>query len=140
MTLALSLATGGCFTTRAHQLVLSGNPLRDQAIACERECRWLQVPAGKPCEQTFAGASCREPDAKDRYAECLDTCPGAGFKDGGSCPRPAAPGVICVETTQANPGPLAGGVLGVGGVVAGILITSAIVTSPWWLVFIFVVH
>jgi hypothetical protein len=114
ITLALALATGGCVTT-AHKLVVTDNPLRDQAIACEKECRWFRMPAVRHCEQRFDGESCTQFQSQDAYAECLDTCPGAAFRDGASCPRPAEPGVICVETERANRAAIGGGLFGVGG-------------------------
>jgi hypothetical protein len=139
ITLALSMAAGGCVTTTAHKLVLTDNPLRDQAIACEMECRWFRLPAARPCEQTFGGESCTQFRSEDEYAQCLDTCPGAAFRDGGSCPRPAVPDVICVETTQANRAGIGAGLFGVGGTVAGVVIVSAIATTPCWLLFFLLV-
>ena len=58
-------AGGGCVMTTAHNLVLTDNPLREQAIACERECRLLRAPAAKPCEQAFGGESCTQPRSED---------------------------------------------------------------------------
>ena len=137
LTLALSLATGGCVTT-THKLVLTGNPLRDQAIACEKECRWFRMPAARRCEQqTFGSESCTQFQSEDEYAQCLDTCPGALAIDGGSCPSPAQSGVICVETARANRAAIGGGVFGVGGTVAGVVIVSAIASCPLWLLILF---
>ena len=98
--LTVSLVAAGCVTTTAHRLVLTDNPLRDQAVACEAKCRGSFVDS-------------------DRYAACLDDCPGARATDGASCPHPD-PGAFCVETTKAN----AGGI--VGGVVAVVAIALAI--------------
>src|SRR5262245_7500773 len=130
ITLALSLATGGCVTTTAHKLVLNDNPLREQAIACEKECRWFRMPAVRRCEQRFDGESCTQFQSEDAYAECLDACPGAVFRDGDSCSRPAEPGVICVETERANRAGIGAGVFGVGGTAAAVIIVSAIASSP----------
>src|SRR5262245_20725621 len=115
ITLALSLATGGCVTTTAHKLVLNDNPLREQAITCERECRWFGGH-GHGCEQTPGHEGCTVDRGESQYAACLDTCPGAAAIDDGACPSPAEPGIICVETARANKGAIAGGALGVGGI------------------------
>jgi len=71
------------------------------------------------------------------HAQCLDTCPGAAFRNGDSCPRPVESGVICVETTRASRAAIGGGVFGIGGTVAGVVIVSATATAPWWLLFLF---
>jgi hypothetical protein len=136
LTLALSLAAGGCVTTTAHKLVLTDNPLRDQAIACEKECRWFGRPA-HGCEQTPGHEGCTVGRGESEYAACLDTCPGAVAVDDGACPAPAARDVICVETARANRAAIGGGALGVGGIAGTVLIVSAIATTPWWLLFLF---
>jgi hypothetical protein len=128
--ITLSLGMGGCVTTTAHQLVLTDNPLRERAIACEQQCEKLRAPVRSACEQTLGHEGCTVPRGSEaEYAECLDNCPGARAKDGASCPDPPVPGVICVETTRANAGAIAGGV-GAGTVIVA---TLAILSSPFLL-------
>lgn len=137
ITLALALAGGGCVTTTAHQLVLTDNPLRDQAIACERQCQPLRVPA-QGCVQTPGHEGCTVPiRGDDVYAACLDKCPGSRAKDGASCDVPPIPGVICVETTRANAGGIAGGVAGGTALVTVIVVAVAVASSPLWLLLFF---
>jgi hypothetical protein len=128
ITLALALAAGGCVTTTAHQLVLTDNPLREQAIACEKKCQALRAPDRSTCQdEPDHHTGCTVPrGSDDDYAECLDTCPGSRAKDGASCPDPPVPGVICIETTRANKGAIAGGV----GAGATIAVTIALLSSP----------
>jgi hypothetical protein len=127
ITLALSVAAGGCVTTTAHQLVLTDNPLRDQAIACEKKCQALRAPAHPTCQEELGHTGCTVPGGSEEdYANCLDTCPGSRAKDGASCADPPLPGVICAETTRANKGAIAGGV----GAGATIALTIAILSSP----------
>ena len=124
----LALASGACSTTTAHRLPLSSNPLRAEAEACERRCRSLLVPVSacwpgttleSPCDSTARYVD-REP-----YAVCLDSCPGASAVDGTSCPASAGAGVLCEETSKANPGGVAGGVVAAVGIVLGLLVASA---------------
>jgi hypothetical protein len=139
ITLALSLGASACVTTTAHQLVLTDNPLRDQAIACERKCQALRAPTKTTCQEESGHTGCTVPGGSDDdYAECLDTCPGSRAKDGASCPDPAVPGVICIETSRANKGAIAGGV----GAGATIAVTIALLSSPVFLLtlFILLVH
>jgi len=127
MTLTLALAVGGCVTTTAHQLVLTDNPLRDQAIACEKKCQALRAPVKSTCQEESGHTGCTVPGGSDEdYADCLDTCPGSRAKDGASCPDPEVPGVICIETSRANKGAIVGGV----GAGAAITVTIAILSSP----------
>jgi hypothetical protein len=129
VTLTLSLATGGCFSSTAHQLVLTDNPLREQAIACEQLCRGLRAPAHNVCERTPGQEGCTVPvGSQDDYASCLDTCPGSRSKDGASCPDPPVPGLICVETSHANAGGIAGTVVAVIGIGLAVLAFAALLS------------
>jgi hypothetical protein len=103
--LTVSLIAAGCTTTTAHRLVLIDNPLRQQAVACEAKCR---------AESADGSAG------TDRYAACLDNCPGARAVDGASCPQPD-PGAFCVETTKANAGGIVGGTLAVVGIALAVV-------------------
>jgi hypothetical protein len=133
MALALSLGSG-CVTTTAHRLVLAGNPLREQAIACEKKCQPLREPVREPCEQAFGGEHCTQSaGSPGDYAACLDNCPGVRVKDDDSCPDPPGPDVICVETTSANAGAIVGGL----GATATVVVVLALLSSPvvlWTLV------
>jgi hypothetical protein len=126
----LVLAAGlGCSTTTAHRLPLASNPLRDEAETCERHCRSLLVPVSVcgPGEavETPCDSAARYVD-RDRYAACLDSCPGATAVDGASCPAPPAPGAVCEETRKANAGGIAGGVIAAAAIVISIVLVSAI--------------
>ena len=135
LTLALSLSAGGCVTTTAHRLVLTDNPLREQAIACEQRCRGLRAPAHNTCEQTPGHEGCTVPvGSEDDYAACLDNCPGSRVKDGDSCPDSPSADVICVETSRANKGAIAGGV----GATATLVVVIAILSSPVVLLTLFI--
>ena len=117
ITLTLSLAAGGCVTTTAHMVVLTDNPLREQAIACEQKCRGLRGPEHPACEQTPGHQGCTVPVGNEAdYARCLDTCPGSRSKDDASCPDPPIAGVICAETSHANAGGITGTVVAVIGI------------------------
>jgi hypothetical protein len=113
--LAALIAAGGCATSTAHRVALTGNPLREQAIACEATCRT------------------RQPDQGD-YARCLDTCPGASAIDDASCPQPPTPDVICVKTYKPNPGGIAGGTIAVITGATAVLAVAALASLPAWVV------
>ena len=136
VTLALSVGAAGCVTTTAHSLLLTGNPLRDQAIACEQSCQKLRAPVQAPCDQMTGHVGCTVPRAgsEQDYASCLDNCPGARATDGSSCPDPPESGVICVETSRANAGAIAGGV----GATAGLVLIIVILSSPFLLLAILI--
>jgi hypothetical protein len=95
------VAAAGCWTTTAHRLPVTSNPLRAEAETCERHCRSLAPPADRAS-----------------YAACLDSCPGATADDGQSCPLPPSPGVVCAETHKASKGGFAAGIWVVIGLVA----------------------
>jgi hypothetical protein len=121
---ALLVLASGCVTTTAHRLQLAGNPLAAQAESCELACRARLPPApANPCRK-FVGEpeDCRTPVVVDRteYARCLDGCPGATAIDGASCPDKPQPGVVCAETSKANAGGIAGGVVATVAIVLAI--------------------
>jgi hypothetical protein len=129
--LMLAVASLACMTITAHRLPLSGNPLRAEAEACERRCRSLLVETSACGPGTTLETSC---DATARYVDrepyavCLDSCPGASAVDGTSCPASAGPGVLCEETSKANSGGIAGGVVATIGIVLGIIVAAAAVS------------
>jgi hypothetical protein len=118
--IAVVFAATGCATGTAHRLPLAGNPLGDQARACESACRRLIRPVSAPttCGNVFScdeGRPLAPPDDGD-YGRCLDSCPGATAVDGASCPDPPEEGVVCVKTYRANAaGIAAGSVAGASG-------------------------
>lgn len=139
------VAASGCVTGTAHQLTLAGNPLREQASACEVACRRQLRPASPasplPCQDAFTCGEARPsvpPDDGD-YARCLDSCPGATVIDGASCPDPPREGVICVKTNKANPGAIAGGTVAVASGVAAVTVIVAVASLPVWLLIILIV-
>jgi hypothetical protein len=130
--LIVSLIAGGCTTTTAHRLVVLDNPLREQAIACEAKCRAAAGLAAKADCPPFGGDRCNDGPGSvadpDRYAACLDACPGTTAVDGASCPHPD-PGAFCVETTKANAGGIIGGTFAVIGI--------AVAVAALWLLLAF---
>jgi hypothetical protein len=104
----------GCVTSTAHRLRLDGNPLRQQAEACEARCGRLAEPDG------------------DGYARCLDSCPGATAVDGASCPDPPVPDEVCVTSSKANPGGIAGGTVAVASGVTVVLVVVGLASLPVW--------
>ena len=131
-TLTVSLVAAGCTTTTTHRLVVLDNPLREQAIACEAKCRAAAGSAAKAECPPFGGGRCDDSPGgvadPDRYAACLDACPGTTAVDGASCPHPD-PGAFCVETTKANAGGIIGGTFAVIGI--------ALAVAALWLLFAF---
>jgi len=107
--LTLSVAAGGCSTTTAHRLPFADNPRREQALACEAQCRPLAA---------------RGLSGHKQYAECIDRCPGAVATES-DCPAPV-PGVICVETHAGN---FWGLLVVAGAVVLSILLLGALHTA-----------
>jgi hypothetical protein len=125
--IVLLVLVAGCATSTAHRLPLAGNPLRFEATACELRCR-TRLPAPTRVPSDEAGPLCDAANqVVDRgpYAACLDSCPGATAVDGAAC-APPTPGVVCEQTSRANPGAIAGGVVAVVAlVVAAILVAAA---------------
>jgi hypothetical protein len=136
--IAVLAAGSGCTTGTAHRLPLAGNPLRAQASACEAACRRQLRSAGAPCRDTIACEEDRPaaPPDESSYARCLDSCPGATAIDGASCQVPPEEGVICVETSRANPGGIAGGTVAVASGVTVVLVIAAIASLPLWVLVI----
>lgn len=129
---AASIACGGCVTGTAHRLPLAGNPLREQAMACEADCRsHLKVSSshGK-YRESLTETESRPPPDRSAYAVCLDGCPGATAVDGASCPDLPTTDVICEKTYKANPGGIAGGAVAVSAVGALVVVLAAIATLP----------
>jgi hypothetical protein len=91
-----ALFFGACTTTTAHRLVLTGN-LSREAAACEASCRSAATEGGNAMNP-------------DKYAACLDGCPGTTSTSTTHCPPPD-PSAICVETTKRNAGVAVGVVL-----------------------------
>src|ERR1044071_2148311 len=76
----VSVTTGGCVITTAHQLQLKGHPMAEDAAACNARCR----------------------ESAEPFAPCLDRCPGAVAIDDTSCPAPPSPALACTNTYRPN--------------------------------------
>lgn len=113
-------------TGTAHMLPIAGNPLREEAAACEVSCRRLIRPATAAADDSD-------------YARCLDRCPGATAIDGESCPDPPLPGVICEKTYKPNAGGIVGGTVAVASGVTAALLIAAIASLPVWVIVIVIV-
>jgi hypothetical protein len=133
--LALSLTAGGCITTNAHQLLLAGNPRREQAITCEKKCQSLRPPVHRPCEQAFGNDCAQANEGPDAYAACLDQCPGTMVVGGVSCPDRPVPDSFCVETPRADDGAIVGGGL-VGIAVLSLVALASLVSKVWFVVLV----
>jgi hypothetical protein len=127
------LLSQGCVTGTAHMLPVAGNPLRAQAEACELKCHELLGPPTRTTCPDALGATvhCAPPaEDRDRYAHCIDSCPGARAVDGDSCPEPPLAGVICENTYRANVGGIIGGTVAVVAIVLLVGVIAVIASSP----------
>jgi len=83
--LLVALALTGCTTTTRYRVPLAQNPMRTEALACER--------------------TCQEHEEQREYLSCLETCPGVTIVPGTcSGPENRGPEAICREDSRLSDG------------------------------------